>query len=146
MTATFKTGPENTSARIALLKYVDGGTGKTWFDDISVIEIGTQLVSEEKPIREILTEKNYDNFYFGATISVFSTDGTLGDNSDTALVTEKAIRTFVENQLGGGQNNLTVNSAQIGEITISGANISASTGNTVNFTTIPTTSKQTSKW
>jgi hypothetical protein len=77
---------------------------------------------------------------FGATISEFSTDGTLGDNSDTALVTEKAIRTFVENQLGGGQNNLTVNSAQIGEITISGANISASTGNTTTFTTIPQTS------
>ena len=69
MTATFKTGPENTSARIALLKYVDDGTGRTWFDDLSVIELGTQLVSEEKPIREILTEKNYDNFYFGATIS-----------------------------------------------------------------------------
>ena len=69
VTATFKTGPENTTARIALLKYVDGGTGRTWFDDLSVIELGTQLVSEEKPIREILTEKNYDNFYFGATIS-----------------------------------------------------------------------------
>ena len=69
VTVTFKTGPENTSARIALLKYVDGGTGRTWFDDLSVIELGTQLVSEEKPIREILTEKNYDNFYFGATIS-----------------------------------------------------------------------------
>ena len=77
---------------------------------------------------------------FGATISEFSTDGTLGDNSDSALVTEKAIRTFVEQQLGGGNNNLTVNSAVIGELTISGANISASTGNTVNFTTIPTTS------
>ena len=38
VTATFKTGPENTSARIALLKYVDGGTGRTWFDDLSVIE------------------------------------------------------------------------------------------------------------
>ena len=77
---------------------------------------------------------------FGATVNEFSTDGTLGDNSDNALVTEKAIRTFVENQLGGGQNNLTVNSAVIGEITISGSDISASTGNTVNFTTIPTTS------
>ena len=64
----------------------------------------------------------------------------MGDNSDNALVTEKAIRTFVENQLGGGNNNLTVNSAVIGEITIAGSNISASTGNTVNFTTIPTTS------
>ena len=77
---------------------------------------------------------------FGATINEFSTDGTMGDNSDNALVTEKAIRTFVENQLGGGNNNLTVNSAVIGEITIAGSNISASTGNTVNFTTIPTTS------
>ncbi|OUU39035.1 MAG: hypothetical protein CBC09_03685, partial [Cellvibrionales bacterium TMED49] len=77
---------------------------------------------------------------FGATISEFSTDGTLGDNSDTALVTEKAIRTFVENQLGGGQNNLTVNSAVIGDITISGSNISASSGNTTTFTTIPQTS------
>jgi hypothetical protein len=77
---------------------------------------------------------------FGATISEFSTDGTLGDNSDSALVTEKAIRTFVETQLGGGNNNLTVNSAVIGELTISGSNISASAGNTVNFTTIPTTS------
>ena len=77
---------------------------------------------------------------FGATISEFSTDGTLGDNSDSALVTEKAIRTFVETQLGGGNNNLTVNSAVIGEITITGSNISASAGNTVNFTTIPTTS------
>tara|TARA_B100000085_G_scaffold208978_1_gene192829 strand:+ start:669 stop:1055 length:387 start_codon:yes stop_codon:yes gene_type:complete len=35
---------------------------------------------------------------------------------------------------------LTVNSAVIGEITISGANISASTGNTTTFTTIPQTS------
>ena len=43
VTATFKTGPDNTSARIALLKYADGATGKTWFDDISVVEVGTQI-------------------------------------------------------------------------------------------------------
>ena len=30
VTATFKTGPENTSARIALLKYVDGGTAVSY--------------------------------------------------------------------------------------------------------------------
>ena len=76
---------------------------------------------------------------FGATIDEFSTDGTLGDNSDTALVTERAIRTFVENQLGGGQNNLTVNSAAIGDISISGNSISATSGNPT-FTTIPKTS------
>jgi len=75
---------------------------------------------------------------FGATINEFSTDATLGDNSDTALVTERAIRTFVENQLGGGQNNLTVNSAVIGNISISGNNISATSGQPT-FTTLPTT-------
>ena len=70
VSATFKTGPENTSARIALLKYADGATGKTWFDDISVIEVGTQqIVSNIKSIRDVLSEKKYNNFYFGATIS-----------------------------------------------------------------------------
>ena len=69
VSATFKTGPENTTARIALLKYADGATGKTWFDDISVIEIGTQIVSDMKTIKDILSEKKYNNFYFGATIS-----------------------------------------------------------------------------
>jgi hypothetical protein len=76
---------------------------------------------------------------FGATVNEFSTDGTLGDNSDNALVTEKAIRTFVENQLGGGQNNLTVNSATIGNINILGNDISATTGD-INFTTLPKSS------
>ena len=98
VTATFKTGPENTSARIALLKYVDGGTGRTWFDDLSVIEIGTQLVSEEKPIREILTEKNYDNFYFGATISSSQLDTDVEKilaNNFNMTVPENAVKQSV---------------------------------------------------
>ena len=98
VTATFKTGPENTSARIALLKYVDGGTGRTWFDDLSVIEIGTQLVSEEKPIREILTEKNYDNFYFGATISAGQLDTDVEKilaNNFNMTVPENAVKQSV---------------------------------------------------
>ena len=98
VTATFKTGPENTSARIALLKYVDGGTGRTWFDDLSVIELGTQLVSEEKPIREILTEKNYDNFYFGATISAGQLDTDVEKilaNNFNMTVPENAVKQSV---------------------------------------------------
>ena len=98
VTATFKTGPENTSARIALLKYVDGGTGRTWFDDLSVIELGTQLVSEEKPIREILTEKNYDNFYFGATISSSQLDTDVEKilaNNFNMTVPENAVKQSV---------------------------------------------------
>ena len=61
---------------------------------------------------------------FGATINEFSTDGTLADNSDTALVTERAIKTYVDGQLGGGQNDLSVNSLTAGSITASGTSIS----------------------
>ena len=98
VTATFKTGPENTTARIALLKYVDGGTGRTWFDDLSVIEIGTQLVSEEKLIREILTEKNYETFYFGATISAGQLDTDVEKilaNNFNMTVPENAVKQSV---------------------------------------------------
>ena len=82
VSATFKTGPDNTSARIALLKYADGAVGRTWFDDISVIEIGTQLVSDHKSIGDVLSEKNYKNFYFGATIAT----SQLGTDAEKILV------------------------------------------------------------
>ena len=61
---------------------------------------------------------------FGATINEFSTDGTLADNSDTALVTERAIKTYVDSQLGGGQNDLSVNSLTAGSITATAQTIS----------------------
>ena len=39
----------------------------------------------------------------GATINEFSTDGTLAGNSDTAVPTERAIRTFVDQQILNGR-------------------------------------------
>ena len=73
---------------------------------------------------------------FGATIAEFSTDGTLADNSDTALVTERAIKTYVDGQLGGGQNDLSVNSLTAGSITATGQTISTTglSGTDVNLT------------
>ena len=38
----------------------------------------------------------------GASISEFSTDGTLAGNSDTAVPTEKAVKTYVDASAGGG--------------------------------------------
>ena len=38
----------------------------------------------------------------GAGINEFSTDGTLGGNSDTALPTEKAVKTYVDNSVSSG--------------------------------------------
>jgi hypothetical protein len=38
----------------------------------------------------------------GTTVNEFSTDGTLAGNSDNAVPTEKAVRTYVDNNAGGG--------------------------------------------
>ena len=61
---------------------------------------------------------------YGATIDEFSSDGTLSGNSDTALVTEKAIKTYITTQLGGGDNQLEVNTATVGNVYISGTTVS----------------------
>ena len=47
-----------------------------------MIEIGTQLVSDDKSIRDILSEKNYNNFYFGATIAA----SQLGTDTEKILL------------------------------------------------------------
>lgn len=40
----------------------------------------------------------------GVAINEFSTDGTLGGDSDTAVPTEKAVKTYVDNQVGSVNN------------------------------------------
>lgn len=60
---------------------------------------------------------------FSATINEFSTDGTLSGNSDDALVTERAIKTYVDSQLGSGENQLAVNQVRVGDILITGNDI-----------------------
>ena len=65
---------------------------------------------------------------FGATINEFSTDGTLSGNSDQVLVTERAIRTYLNSQLGGGENNLAVNGLVAGNISLNGNTLSTTTG------------------
>ena len=82
VTTTFKTGPDNTSARIALLKYADGATGKTWFDDISVTEVGKISSSSKQNIKKILSKKFDERFYFGATIS----SKQLGTDAEKLLI------------------------------------------------------------
>lgn len=44
-------------------------------------------------------------FPTGALITLFSTDGTLAGNSDATIPTEKAIKTYVDGQIGGATNH-----------------------------------------
>ncbi len=68
----------------------------------------------------------------GAVITEFSTDGTFTANSDNIVPTQKAIRTYITSQIGGGAATLNVNSIVAGQIEISGQQITTTTGNQIN--------------
>jgi len=75
----------------------------------------------------------------GAVINEFSTDGTFTANSDNIVPTQKAIKTYITSQIGGGAATLNVNSVTAGQIEISGQEITTTLGtkidvlNVVNF-------------
>ena len=58
------------------------------------------LESDFDQIKGAFEDGTYDivslSFPTGATITEFSTDGTLGDDSDTAVPTEKAVKSYVD--------------------------------------------------
>ena len=67
----------------------------------------------------------------GATINEFSTDGTFTADSDNIVPTQKAIRTYITSQIGGGAATLNVNSITAGQVQISGQEITTTTGNEI---------------
>ena len=60
----------------------------------------------------------------GAVITEFSTDGTFSADSDNVAPTQKAIKTYITSQIGGGVATLNVNSVTAGVIEITGDTIS----------------------
>ena len=69
----------------------------------------------------------------GAVINEFSTDGTFTANSDNIVPTQKAIRTYIQSQIGGGAGELNVNSITAGSILINTDQITTTTGNKINI-------------
>ena len=68
-----------------------------------------------------------------ASINEFSTDGTMAANSDQIVPTQRAIRTYISSQIGGGASSLDVNQITAGLITIYSNIIETTTGVTINF-------------
>jgi hypothetical protein len=64
----------------------------------------------------------------GATITEFSTDPFFTADSDTVIPTQRAIKSYIASQIGGGGASLNVNSIIAGTIQISGSTITT-TGN-----------------
>ena len=63
----------------------------------------------------------------GATINEFSTDGSFAANSDSIVPTQKAIKTYITSQIGGGASTLNVNQITAGLVQISGQEITTTT-------------------
>ena len=68
-----------------------------------------------------------------ASISEFSTDGTMAGNSDQIVPTQRAIRTYIASQIGGGASSLNVNQITAGLITIFSNVIETTTGVAINM-------------
>jgi hypothetical protein len=70
-----------------------------------------------------------------ATITQFSTDPYFTANSDTVLPTQKAIKSYITSQIGGGLSSLNVNSLTAGNIYLAGSTITTLTGGSITMST-----------
>lgn len=68
----------------------------------------------------------------GARIEEFSTDGTFAANSDNIVPTQRAIKTYITSQIGGGAATLNVNSITAGQVQIDTTRILTTSGNQIN--------------
>ncbi|SVB51460.1 uncharacterized protein METZ01_LOCUS204314, partial [marine metagenome] len=66
-------------------------------------------------------------------ISEFSTDGTFTANSDEIVPTQRAIKTYISSQIGGGAGELNVNSMVAGVVQINSNQITTTTGVAINI-------------
>jgi len=69
-----------------------------------------------------------------ATITSFSTDPYFTANSDSIVPTQKAIKSYITAQIGGGSSSLNVNTLTSGQIYIANNTISNTTGNQIYVT------------
>jgi len=70
-----------------------------------------------------------------ATITQFSTDPYFTANSDSILPTQKAIKSYITSQIGGGLSSLNVNSLTAGNIYLAGSTITTLTGGPITVST-----------
>jgi hypothetical protein len=81
-----------------------------------------------------LSELSLGNITLGgnsATITEFSTDPFLTANSDSVVSTQRAIKSYIAAQIGGGGASLNVNSIVAGFVEIAGTQITTTTGGTI---------------
>ncbi len=108
--------------------------GSTWKNAIQIAsvedDLQVELVTDAYLGMGYLSAQSLKLVGGGANINEFSIDGTLGGNSDNAVPTEKAVKTYVDANAGGGgggfsnkiiegDSGVTVNDEGTGSINIS---------------------------
>ena len=68
-----------------------------------------------------------------ASITEFSTDPFFTANSDTVVPTQRAVKAYIESQIGGGGATLNVNSVTAGDIFIGADTITTLSGSAINI-------------
>jgi len=68
-----------------------------------------------------------------ASITEFSTDPFFTANSDTVVPTQRAVKAYIESQIGGGGASLNVNSITAGDVFIAGNEITTVSGTAINI-------------
>jgi hypothetical protein len=68
-----------------------------------------------------------------ATINEFSTDPFFTANSDNIVPTQRAVKAYIESQIGGGGASLNVNSVTAGDIFVGGDQITTVSGTAINI-------------
>jgi hypothetical protein len=66
-----------------------------------------------------------------AVITQFSTDPYFTANSDSIVPTQKAIKSYITAQIGGGSSSLNVNTLVAGQVQIANNTISNTTGSQI---------------
>jgi hypothetical protein len=69
-----------------------------------------------------------------ATINQFSTDPYFTANSDSIVPTQRAIKSYITSQIGGGQSTLNVNSLTAGVVYVANNLITTTSGGQLNIT------------
>ena len=131
---------------------VEGGGGRVFFTstdqdgnfrvgDLFSVEQATGIASLNADAFNIsgLQELQLGDLALGGTsasINEFSTDGTMAANSDAIVPTQRAIRTYIASQIGGGASSLNVNLITAGLVVITGNTISTSNNVGINFQSV----------
>ena len=134
------------------IETVEGGGGRVFFTstdqdgnfrvgDLFSVEQATGIASLNADAFNIsgLQELQLGDLALGGTsasINEFSTDGTMAANSDAIVPTQRAIRTYIASQIGGGASSLNVNLITAGLVVITGNTISTSNNVGINFQSV----------